>query len=114
VNGVGASSVLAGSVAVAVAAAAPAPQAPTTVVVAEGALYESELLRILVQGNADVVVVNKDTAERYRLGCDGRVEVDEAEAFRFYGSTSFSFDDGTHLTRWATAIWTQRRRDRAS
>lgn len=71
---------------------------PRTTLIGGRALFESEALLVGMADDARLAIENKLTAERYGLGGQGLLTLDDGSVLQFWGTTSFVFDDGTKLT----------------
>lgn len=52
----------------------------------------------LNENNSEITVINANTGERTRIWGDPHVEIDGKHAFDFWGTTTFTLENGTKLT----------------
>lgn len=62
------------------------------------AVFENDNYRITAGDDNEVNIVNKHTGEHYQVWGDPHVNIDGKHAFDFWGTTTFSLDDGTKVT----------------
>ncbi|PZN92746.1 MAG: hypothetical protein DCF31_15020 [Alphaproteobacteria bacterium] len=80
----------------------PQPQASWTATTGPGGRGSIDLgegYRLeLNENNSEITVFNDSTGERTRIWGDPHVEIDGKHAFDFWGTTTFTLDNGTKLT----------------
>lgn len=62
------------------------------------AVFENDNYRITADDNNTVTINNKSSGETYQAWGDPHMKVDGAQAFDFWGTTTFSLEDGTKVT----------------
>jgi hypothetical protein len=78
-------------------------QEPTVGRDAQGnVLFENENYTIKVTDMGEVITTNKNTGETYRVWGDPHVQIDGQHAFDYWGTTTFTLDDGTKITMQTT------------
>jgi len=74
------------------------PSNASTVMVGGKVQFENDNYRITMGDNNEVIIKNKNTGEEYKAWGDPHVNIDGKHAFDFWGTTTFSLDDGTKVT----------------